>query len=88
MTTRPPAGVQKYPDDSTEKIASACVAAIPVREPNDRERLAHHVWRHLKGSIPTLEEALSSAQARILIPEEEALVEIRARIRTLENRTA
>lgn len=86
MTTRPPAVVRTFPANSCEKIAYASVETIPVREPNDRTRLGYHLWEHLRGKIPTLEEAVRSARSRLLITDDEAIAIIRKKISELKNR--
>ncbi len=72
MTTRQPSGVKVFPDNTIEKIAYRSVETLPVREPNDRARLGYHVWQFLTGKIPTLQEAIAVASARLLISETEA----------------
>jgi hypothetical protein len=71
MTTRQASGVQIFPDNAVEKIAYRSVETLPVREPNDRARLGYHVWQFLAGKIPTLQEAIAVASARLLISEAE-----------------
>lgn len=88
MTTRPPAGVQTFPESSMEKIAYASVETVPVREPNDRTRLGYHVWQYLCGRVPALEEAMHSARSRLLVTEEEAAAIVRKNLSGSDARIA
>ena len=73
MTTKPPSPVQESTPTSLEKIAYASVSAIPVEEPNDRNRLGYHVWRWLTNKEGTLEQAIAESASRLTISQEEAL---------------
>ncbi len=79
MTTVAPAKVKEFSTTSLEKIAYKSVETIPTREPNDQYRLGYCIWKFLapQSSISerksTLEEAIHTAGARILIPETEVV---------------
>ena len=77
MTTKPPSSIRPATEQALEKIAYASVAAIPTTEPHDRDRLGYNVWRYLTMRRDTLEVAVRTAGARLLISEEEALQRIR-----------
>jgi len=68
-----PTGIKQWPDDSLERRAYRAVEDIPVVEDNDSNRLGYHVFLFLKGDLPSVEEALHVAQARLLVDEAEAL---------------
>ncbi len=68
-----PTGIKQWPDDSLERHAYRAVEDIPVVEENDRNRLGYHVFLYLKGDLPSVEEALHVAQARLLVDDAEAL---------------
>jgi hypothetical protein len=77
MTTKPPSTVQPADPSRIEQLAYASVAAIPVAEPHDRDRLGYNVWRQLTTKQDSLEIAVRNAGARLLISEEEAIRTIR-----------
>ena len=77
MTTKPPAGVEAFPDSSLEKKAYASVSSIGTEEPNDRNRLGYHVWRWLQSKQGTLEQAVSESGSRLTISRDEAAKIIR-----------
>jgi len=77
MTTKPPPAVQEFSPESLEKIAYSSVSEIPTEEPNDRNRLAYHVWRWLSNKQGTLESAVRESGARIRIRREAAVQIIR-----------
>ena len=81
MTTKPPSAIQESQPDSIEKMAYHSVSTIPAKEPNDRNRLAYHVWRWLRDGHGTLEEAIAESGARIHISRGEALNIIRDSLR-------
>jgi hypothetical protein len=60
-----------------EHVAYASVKGVPTADPHDQDRLGFNVWRWLMFRKDSLEEAVRSAGARILIPEQEALSKIR-----------
>lgn len=68
-----PTGIKQWPDDSLERRAYRAVEDIPVVEVNDRNRLGYHVFLFLKGDLPSVEEAIHVAQARMLVDSAEAL---------------
>ena len=73
MATKPPSAVKEFPAESLEKIAYDSVSTIPTVEPNDRNRLAYHIWRWLSTRAGTLEEAVGESGARLNISKPEAL---------------
>lgn len=77
MTTKPPSPVHPADQSRTEHLAYASVAAIPVAEPHDRDRLGYNVWRQLTMKKDSLEFAVRTSGARLLISEEEAVRKIR-----------
>ncbi len=81
MTTKAPSSVRPAPEQALEKIAYASVASIPALEPHDQDRLGYNVWRWLTLRRDTLETAVRTAGARLLISEEEALQRIRENLR-------
>ena len=81
MTTKPPSTVQEFPADSLEKKAYTSVSSIQTEEPNDRNRLAYHVWRWLLKKQGTLEEAVNESGARLLTPRHEAVKIIREELK-------
>ncbi|MEW6509605.1 MAG: hypothetical protein AB1428_01460 [Bacteroidota bacterium] len=78
MTTKPPAQVHKADASAVEALAYASAEGIPVVEPHDRDRLGFNIWRVLALKNDTLEHAITSAGARMLIGEEEAVAKVRA----------
>jgi hypothetical protein len=81
MTTKAPSSIRPAPERALEKIAYASVASIPTVEPHDQDRLGYNVWRWLTQKRDTLEVAVKTAGARLLISEEEALQRIRQSLR-------
>jgi hypothetical protein len=77
MTTKPPSPVDGFAPDTKEKIAYDSVRDVPTYEPNDGHRLGYHVWRWLSTGAGTLEEAVSSSGARMMIPTADAVAIIR-----------
>ncbi|HET9130555.1 MAG TPA: hypothetical protein VFO86_06395 [Terriglobia bacterium] len=73
MTTKAPAGVAEYPQESLEKIAYESVSDIPTQEPNDRNRLGYSVWSWLREHSGTLEQAIRSSGSRTHIDYAEVL---------------
>lgn len=65
MASKSPAQVNKFPDDSTEAIAYKIAGEFSTRESNDNNRLGYHIYRYLKGTIPTLEEAVRVSGVRL-----------------------
>ncbi|MER3524080.1 MAG: hypothetical protein C4326_08425 [Ignavibacteria bacterium] len=81
MTTKAPSSVKPAPESALEHIAYAAVASLPTLEPHDQDRLGYNVWRCLKERRDTLEQAVQSAGARLLISQEEAVAKIRAHLK-------
>jgi hypothetical protein len=81
MTTKPPSPVQPADQSRIEQLAYASVSAIPVVEPHDRDRLGYNVWRQLTLKMDSLESAVTTAGARMLISDQEAIRIIRAFLR-------
>lgn len=80
MTTKPPSSIRSGTGESLEKIAYASVANIPTVEPHDQDRLGYNVWRFLHSRRDSLEMAVRSSGARLLVSEDEALQKIRERL--------
>ncbi len=81
MTTKKPAEVRPTADKSLEKIAYSSVAGIKTYDPHDQDRLGFNVYKWLKERRGTLEEAVHSAGARMEMSEEEAVQEIREKLK-------
>ena len=77
MTTKPPAQIRQADASAVEAIAYASVESIPVVEPHDRDRLGFNVWRVLTLNNDSLDHAITSAGARMLIGEEEAVSRVK-----------
>ncbi len=77
MTTKPASSVKPVPERSLEQIAYQSVASVPTVEPHDRDRLGYNVWLCLSQRRDSLEVAVRTAGARLLISENEALERIR-----------
>jgi hypothetical protein len=77
MTTKAPSPVKAGADESLEKLAYGSVAGIPAADPHDQDRLGYTVWMWLKYHRDSLEQAVTSADARLLVSDEEALKRIR-----------
>lgn len=77
MTTKAPSAVKKAPETSLESAAYASVAGIPAQDQHDLDRLAYNVWLWLIMRRDSLEHAVRSAGARLLVSEEEAVSKIR-----------
>ena len=60
-----------------ESVAYASVEGIPTADPHDRDRLGFNLSLWLTGRRDSLEIAVRTAGARMLISEEEALRRIR-----------
>jgi hypothetical protein len=73
MSTNAPAKVKEFDASSLEKIAYNSVKTIPTREPNDQYRLGYGVWSWLKEKKGTLDSAVRTSGARLLLPEAEAV---------------
>lgn len=73
MATSAPAKVREFAATSTEKIAYTSVSDIPTREPNDQYRLGYSVWNYLTEKNCTLEEAVHTSGARLLIAPADAV---------------
>lgn len=77
MTTKPPSSVKPTQEKSLERIAYSSVASIPTVEAHDQDRLGYNIWRWLMYRMDSLEFAVKTAEARLLISEEEAVQKIR-----------
>jgi hypothetical protein len=77
MTTKAPSPVKAGAEESLEKLAYGSVAGIPMADPHDRDRLGYTVWMWLKYRRDSLEQAFKTADARLLVSDEEALERIR-----------
>ena len=73
MSTTPPAKVREFAATSIEKIAYTSVSTIPTREPNDQYRLGYSVWNYLKDHNGTIEDAVRTSGARLLIAQSDAV---------------
>lgn len=73
MTTISPSKVREFDSSSLEKIAYNSVKTIPTREPNDQYRLGYSIWLWLTERKGTLEQAVKTAGARLLITEHDAV---------------
>lgn len=73
MATSAPAKVREFAATSIEKIAYTSVSEIPTREPNDQFRLGYSVWLMLTEKNGTLEEAVTTSGARLLIAQADAV---------------
>lgn len=73
MTTISPSKVKEFDPTSLEKIAYNSVKTIPTREPNDQYRLGYSIWLWLTERKGTLEQAIKTAGARMLIAEKDAV---------------
>jgi hypothetical protein len=73
MATSPAAKVREYAATSIEKIAYTSVQDIPTREPNDQYRLGYCVWNFLTEKNGTLEDAVRTSGARLLIAQSDAV---------------
>jgi hypothetical protein len=81
MTTKAPASVAEYPQDSLEKIAYHAVEEIPTQEPNDRYRLGYNVWMWLVDRKGSLAQAIHTAGSRLHVPEEEVVKTVSQRLK-------
>jgi hypothetical protein len=83
MTTKPASQVQPAAEKSLEQIAYSSVSGIPTVEPHDRDRLGYSVWLWLKFRKDPLRAVVRNANARLQIPENEAIRRIRERLQDL-----
>ncbi len=65
MTSKAPAQVNKFADDSLEATAYKIAAQFSTREFNDNNRLGYHIYRYLMGTIPTIDEAVRVSGVRL-----------------------
>jgi len=65
MTTKAPAQVNKFADDSLEAVAYKIAEQFSTREFNDNNRLGYHIYRYLMGTIPTIDEAVRVSGVRL-----------------------
>jgi hypothetical protein len=77
MATSAPAKVREFAATSIEKIAYTSVKDIPTREPNDQYRLGYSVWMFLTEKNGTLDDAVRTSGARLLIAQSDAVRIIR-----------
>ena len=77
MSTKVPAKVKEFSPESLEKIAYNSVHDVPTVEPNDAHRMGYHVWIWLKDKKGTLENAVKESEARLLVPQKEAVKIVR-----------
>jgi hypothetical protein len=73
MTTKSPVPVSEFSPESLEKTAYAVAAEIPVREPNDANRLGYCLWGWLTERRGTLLQAIRAAGTRSTLTDEEIL---------------
>ncbi len=73
MATSAPAKVREFAATSIEKIAYTSVKDIPTREPNDQYRLGYSIWNFLTEKNGTLEGAVRTSGARLLIAQADAV---------------
>jgi hypothetical protein len=73
MATSAPAKVHEFAATSLEKIAYTSVRDIPTREPNDQYRLGYAIWIHLTEKNCSVEEAVHTSGARLLIGKTDAV---------------
>lgn len=66
MTTKAPAQVNRFAENSSETIAYKIAGEFKTREPNDNNRLGYHIWRYLDGTIPTIDEAVRVSGVRLV----------------------
>ncbi|MBR9974077.1 MAG: hypothetical protein KFF77_00710 [Bacteroidetes bacterium] len=64
--------IRHWPEQTPERRAYDAVRSVPVQEENDTNRLGYHLFLHLKGELPDLDEVLHVAQARLLCSKDEA----------------
>lgn len=76
-----PIPVQDTDTQSLEYQAYELVRDIDTREPNDRNRLAYHVYLFMTSGYATFREAFDVAQARLDRPAEEIFALLSARLR-------
>ncbi|RPI05511.1 MAG: hypothetical protein EHM64_06315 [Ignavibacteriae bacterium] len=80
MTTKPPASVVEFPEDSPEKLAYSIVEDIPTAEVNDRNRLGYCLWGWLKERRGTLLQTIRAAGVRSRLTPEEILEIVQKRL--------
>lgn len=73
MTTKAPPKVKEFSEESLEKIAYTAVRNISTVEPNDANRLGYHIFLYLRDKKGKLADAVAEAEARLLIPKQEAI---------------
>jgi hypothetical protein len=83
MTTKPASHVQPASEKSLEQIAYSSVSGVPTAEPHDRDRLGYSIWLWLKYRKDPLGTVVRNANARLQIPEIEAIRRIRERLQDL-----
>ena len=72
MATSAPAKIREFAASSLEKIAYTSVHDIPTREPNDQYRLGYSIWMYLTEKNGTIEDAVRTSGARLLIAQSDA----------------
>jgi len=65
MTSKAPAQVNKFADDSLEAVSYKIAGQFSTREFNDNNRLGYHIYRYLMGTIPTIDEAVRVSGVRL-----------------------
>lgn len=73
MTTKNAPKVKEFSEESIEKIAYNAVRDISTVEPNDANRLGYHLFLFLRDKKGSLANAVDEAEARLLIPKQEAV---------------
>lgn len=64
--------IRQWPEQTPERRAYDAVRSVPVQEENDRNRLGYHLFLHLKGELPDLDDVLHVAQPRLRCSRDEA----------------
>jgi hypothetical protein len=77
MTTKPPAKLHPYPENSVEKIVYQSLEAVATIEPNDKNRLGYSLLRWLETKNGSLEDIISQSKIRLAMPLNEAVEIIR-----------
>ena len=85
MTSKAPAPVNKFADDSLEAIAYKIAGEFSTRELNDNNRLGYHIYRYLVGTIPTIDETVRVSGVRLTDGEtiEGVILKVEERLREL-----
>jgi hypothetical protein len=86
MSTKPPVAVNEAPANTPEKIAYAMVADVPVREPNDANRLGFCLWAWMTDRTGTIEEMVKSSGVRSSMPDAEIARLLKGRVEEFDKR--